>query len=179
MPHNLSVSNPLIKRFLGVCFGKEIKSSIGEIVRRFSGFSTPFGGVTWEPKESEREIIRKLFIALEDRRVLFNPYLLEFPPHVVASVIEIRKTLTDTLSQISESSKAAPSIRLMGAACRRFLDRTQIQAQGFGLDVMALGELRATFGIHLAILAGGYEVDVEGELVSILPETEAGGRSGS
>lgn len=159
---------------------KKSKVPFGEIVRRFSGFSTPFGGVTWEPKESEREIIRKLFIALEDRRVLFNPYLLEFPPHVAASVIEIRKILTDTLSQISENSEAAPSIRLMRAACRRFLDRTQIQAQEFGLEfVMALGELRATFGIHLAILAGGYEVDVEGKLVSILPETEAGGRSGS
>ena len=55
---------------------KSHKIRFKEIIRRLTGFSTPFFGISWQPPESERKTIRKLFNFLEDRRVLFNPYML-------------------------------------------------------------------------------------------------------
>jgi hypothetical protein len=37
--------------------------------------------------------------------------------------------------------------------------------------ITALGELRGSFGIHLATLATSYGLDMEDELASILPAT--------
>ena len=38
---------------------------------------------------------------------------------------------------------------------------------------VALGELRATFGIHIAALAYQFDIDVESDLASILPSEDA------
>ena len=38
--------------------------------------------------------------------------------------------------------------------------------------LIALGELRATFGTHLAFLAAQYGIDVEGDLASVLPAAD-------
>jgi len=47
------------------------------LAHRLTGFSLPFFGVQWTPPADEREIVRGLLTALEDRRVLFVPYHLE------------------------------------------------------------------------------------------------------
>jgi len=44
---------------------------------------------------------------------------------------------------------------------------------------VALGELRATFGAHIAALAYQYCLDIEPELASILPYEDASSWSGS
>ena len=71
----------------------------------------------------------------------------------------------------------------MRAACRKFLNT--VQADEHGREIIryghhhghwaswvfngALGEMRGVFGIHLALLATEYGLDVEDELASILP----------
>lgn len=157
------------------------------LVHRLSGFSLPFFGIQWTPPADEREIVRGLLTALEDRRVLFVPYHLEVVSQVTSSVLQMRESLTKTLQALPETSRAVGSIRAMRIACRRFLEgpkpdfrnlmrwhggRHADDGEGSPSFFVALGELRATFGTHIAALAYQYGLDVEPELASILPSSD-------
>lgn len=155
------------------------------LVHRLTGFSLPFFGVQWTPPTDEREIVRGLLTALEDRRVLFVPHHLEVVSQVNSSVLQVREILTKTLQALPETSGAAGSIRAMRAACRRFLEepmpdfrnvmrwRHRGDEEGAPSFFVAPGELRATLGAHIAALAYQYGLDIEPELASILPSEDA------
>jgi hypothetical protein len=158
------------------------------LVNRLTGFSLPFFGVQWTPPADEREIVRGLLTALEDRRVLFVPHHLEVVSQVTSSVLQIREVLTKTLQALPETSRAAGSVRAMRAGCRRFLEepapdfrnlmrwhggRHLGDEEGSPSFFVALGELRATFGTHIVALAYQYGLDVEADLASILPSSDA------
>lgn len=169
--------------------GRKKSISFMETARRLTGFSTPIFGVQWNPPESERETVRRLLHFLEDRRALYVPYCLEVTDQVERSLLQIREELTRTLQTLPEDSKAAGPIRAMRAACRKFLtgDHPEFPhmlearhrewgppprhhrheaSPGF---FVALGELRATFGTHIADLAVRYGLDLEEDLAPILP----------
>lgn len=173
---------------------RTLKVAFRDLASRVT-FSTPpiFGvSASWTPSEPERNHIRRLIHFLEDRRVLFVPYHLEEVQEVHHSVGDIRQQLTATLQALPEKSYAAASIKAMRAACRAFMtgprkefkyinaswdDRPWDRRRG-GREsgpgfFMALGELRATFGMHLHALAVAYGIDVEPELAAIMP-TDAG-----
>ena len=69
----------------------------------------------------------------------------------------------------------------MRAACRKFLERVGVDGREVALYAhhrgrwapwtfyAALGEMRGTFGVHLARIAGLFKLDVEDDLASILP----------
>lgn len=119
---------------------------------------------------------------LEDRRVLYNPSDAESPMHCVTSVVEIRRLLSASLARLGGDGVLAAHVRAMGAAARRFLGR-----MGRGDDPHydaagsrghwrswefqdALGHMRGIFGVHLALVAARYDLEVRGDLVNILPE---------
>src|SRR4051812_11580513 len=101
-----------------------------EILSRLTGISCPIFGVSWNPPALEVAAAKRLIRALEDRRVLYNPFELEDPQHCVHSVIEIRKLLTETLSADNVAGDFAANLRAIRAACRHFLDQTQPEAVG-------------------------------------------------
>ena len=156
------------------------------IIHRLTGISCPVFGVSWNPPETDISRAKRIITFLEDRRVLYNPASMELPDHCVRSVIEIRQHLTSELGQLDNDAELAKSLRAMRAACRKFLNLTQDNERG--RDIIryghhhghwanwefngALGEMRGVFGIHLALLATEYGLDVEDELASILPGTE-------
>lgn len=164
-----------------------------DVARRLRGLSILGLGASWDYPPSEREAIRKLVLALEDRRALFNPPPAEVEDHVIASVSSIREQCTETLRELGESAKAAACVRIIRAACRRFLDEPYPSfpdVEEFHPDrhfreegrdgrlrrgtrpasfYTALGELRAAIGQQIAILAASYGLDVEGDLASIIP----------
>lgn len=152
-----------------------------EIANRLTGISTPLGGASWQPAELEIGTARRLVAALEDRRVLYAPHELEVPSHCVHSVIEIRHLLSGELGKLDRSSELAESVRAMRAACRKFLDRVGTDGRNTILYAnhpghyeswtfySALGELRGTFGVHLAKIAAQFKLDMEDGLASILP----------
>jgi hypothetical protein len=125
---------------------------------------------------------RRLIAFLEDRRVLYAPDSWEVPAHCVQSVLEIRHFLTAELGKLDGKSELSASLRAMRAACRKFLDRVGSRD---GRDVVryanhhdswaswtfysALGEMRGTFGVHLARIAAQFRLDIEDQLASILP----------
>jgi len=152
-----------------------------EILSRFTGFSTPIFGVSWNPPEPEVQLARRILTLLEDRRVLYNPYEWEVRDHCIHSVIEIRHLLSTELARLDASNELGQSLRAMRAACRKFLDTVGSGDQGhsrvgfhpsghaaFQFDT-ALGALRGVFGIHLARIATAYGLDIEDQLASILP----------
>ena len=151
-----------------------------EIANRLTGISTPFGGASWQPAELEIAGARRVIAFLEDRRVLYDPCQMEVPDHCVSSVIEIRHCLSDELGKLEGGSELAAGLRAMRAACRKFLERVGSDgregiryASGGGVQSWtfgsALGELRGTFGVHVAKIAAAFKLDVEDKLASILP----------
>lgn len=150
-----------------------MKIKFKKIVHSLTGFSTPVFGASWNPPESDREIVRKLINFLEDRRALYNPYNIETPDWVAQSILEIRKELTDTLNKLDEKSDAVPHLKAMRADCRKYMNEVEHHRRGmyhFREYIFAsLGELRASLGIQIAQLCVKYGIDIEDELATILP----------
>ena len=149
-----------------------------EIASRITGLSCPIFGVSWTPPEPERTVARRVVTFLEDRRVLYAPSEVEVPAHCVESVLHIRHDLTHELQALDRDTSLAATLRALRAACRKFLDTVGPMGHRYGVIgngysdwvfIAALGELRGTFGIHLATLATNYGLDVEDDLASILP----------
>lgn len=141
-----------------------------EIASRITGISIPVFGVSWTPPESEREIVRETFIFLEDRRALYNDYAHELDHEVSASVLAIRSELTDALRRLPENSEAVPCFKAMRAACREYLDNARPRGFGGPFSFMReLGTFCAMIGVQVAYLAVKYGIDVDGELVRVIP----------
>ena len=85
----------------------ETKVKFKEIANRITGISLPFFGVSWNPAEAEREIVRETFIFLEDRRALYNDYAHELNQEVTDSIHAIRAELTSALKRLPEGSEVS------------------------------------------------------------------------
>ena len=155
--------------------------AVSDLRGRLSGLSIAgIGGASWQPRESDQAVARRILAYLEDRRVLYAPFECEIPAHCVDSVLEIRRFLTHELGSLGDRPELANNLRAMRAACRRFLDQT-------GPDVTAgnvrhhrggtpewifnqsLGELRGLVGAYVAVLADAYQLPVEDGLAQALP----------
>jgi hypothetical protein len=147
--------------------------SFKKIIKSINGISTPIFGISWKPPESDCEIVRKLFLYLEDRRVLYYPYNMEMPYYVTESILNIRKYLTEQILGFEKESELLPNLKALRAACRKYLDeQDKSKKKRYRMmesEMLALGELRAAFGIHVAQLAVKYGVDIEENLEIILP----------
>lgn len=161
-----------------------MKMKFEEIINRLTGISCPIFGVSWNPPKTERAIARRVLIFLEDRRVLYSPSEIEIPDHCVQSVLRIREFLTEELTGFHSKDGIAESLRAMRSACRKFLNTIQAEANDRIVHFahtpghyaswefnQALGELRGVFGVHIALLAAQYGLDVENDLAKILPES--------
>ena len=152
-----------------------------EITNHLTGFSTPVFGVSWQPSNLEVSAARRVIAYLEDRRVLYAPNELEMPEHCVRSVLEIRHFLTEEIGKLESQSEFAASLRAMRAACRKLLDQVGVDGRDTILYANhrghwaswtfygALGEMRGTFGVHVARIATEFKLDVEDKLATILP----------
>ena len=129
--------------------------------------------------ETEVVTARRVIAFLEDRRVFYNPYNMEMEYQCVNSILETRKFLTETIGVLSDKSELAAHLRAIRAACRQFVDtmgepghpRRGRKFHGpFEVEFFqALGQLRATAGIHIGAIAVMYGLSVEGSLAEILP----------
>lgn len=153
--------------------------------RRITGISTPLGGIQWgDPGPSDGETVRQFVLFLEDRRVLYNAMDLEEISQVERSIHEIREQCTKTLQALPSGAFATPPIRIIRAASRRFHNEQDEEFRFFDGDrhfrrgspgfFTALGAYRATVGQQVALLAAYYDLDIEGDLASVLPSLDDG-----
>ena len=158
-----------------------------DVRRRLNGFSLPVtgGGLQWETLDNTRVAARRVLSFLGDRRVLFMPYWQEEAGHCVASVLDSRRMLTEEIGGLTDDEYLVPHLQAMQAACRRFLDRIgsaskdgrhrELWVPYRPLDdeeiplVCGLGELRASMGIQIGLIAATFNLDVPETLVEILP----------
>jgi hypothetical protein len=157
-----------------------------EAARKITGISTPLGGVQWsDPGPSQRELVRRFIVTLEDRRVLYNPMWLEATSQVDSSIHQIRAACTETLQQLGERDFGVVPVRAIREAYRRFHDDANLHFRFFDHDdryhhdatpgfFMALGAFRATVGQHVAALAAHYDLTIDGDLASVIPHLDQG-----
>ncbi|MGD0064613.1 MAG: DUF6650 family protein [Streptosporangiaceae bacterium] len=124
---------------------------------RITGVSTPWLGVSWEYRESDADVVRRVFSFLEDRRVLYEPLNAQIFFYVGQSASEIRQMLTRELGAGSVGEQLSESA-----------DALQIHDQ----QVLALGEMRGRVNSILALLAEKYRIEVEEELAAALQSPE-------
>jgi len=143
-----------------------------KLLKKITGISCPFFGVSWNPSKTDREKIKKWLVYLEDRRLLFNPFHLEVPIWISESIIDIRAKITDLISEFDDNSEVIEILRTMRSACRRYLDQTyKLQSKGFmeRVIIQNLIELRSVFGVCIAKLSIMYGIDLEEEITEIIP----------
>lgn len=153
-----------------------------KFVRRLTGLSTPFGGVSWEVHEDDATVARRIIRFLEDRRVLYKAFDLEQRTHCIQSVLEIRRFLTTELGTLGNGDLAS-KLAAIRTACRKFLDTLESSSGQLApfhhgmfhrgspewVFATALGEFRGAVGVLVAELAAKYHLDIDGELATILP----------
>lgn len=152
------------------------KARLKELALRLTGISAPWIGAQWNAPEAQRAVAKRVIALLEDKRVLYANHAWEVPDHCVLSVLDIREALTQELGKLEPSTEIADTLRALRAACRKFLTamapHVGTSRRGHWSDrdfLTALGELRAVFGVHTAIIASKFDVPVEGELASTFP----------
>ncbi len=146
-----------------------LKIHFKDLASRLTGVSLPVFGVSWNPPEPERKVVRDMMVFLEDRRALYNDFAHEIEDQVAQSVLQIRSELTNALRRLPERAEAAPAFRAMRAACREYLTTVGHRSPRFFGAMAELGRLRGIFGVHIAYLAIKYGIDIEGELASTIP----------
>ena len=176
---NDSEGDKLMGRF------RRVGKVTAETARRVTGISTPFGGIQWaDSGPSDADTVRRFLLFLEDRRVLYNPFNLEVVSEVEHSIHQIREECTKTLQVLPPEVFAILPIRIIREAGRRFHDDQNEDFRFFDDRwnhrdgspgfFTALGAFRATVGQQVALLAAHYDIDIEGDLASVLPSLEDG-----
>jgi hypothetical protein len=134
--------------------------------------------LNWEKVPGDKEVARRVITFLEDRRLLFGDRHNEDEMECVYSAIEIRRFLTEELTKAKPGRSLDESLRAMRTAMRAFVEaagpdaiRFQYHPPGSSADLfsLALGDLRSLVGLHLAVIARQYGIEVEPDLARILP----------
>lgn len=158
---------------------KKLKERASQV----TGFQIPIigAGVSWQPKEADVTKAHKLFVFLEDKRVLFYEEEWEFMPHAIQSVMHIREYLVERiLMETDQDSPLYKSSKELRDACIEFLDLTQKlertangmldwKQSNYRLMRIVLGQLRRRFGKELLNLSVLFEINVEDNLATIIP----------
>lgn len=143
---------------------------------RLSGISPT--SLQWERKDDDREIVRRLFNHLDDRRVLWKDFSLEIEEHCYRSADIARRQIGELLDNPEVSDGLAARLKAIQAAFREFMDdagddrHLGRRFSGMGTDRLsvALGFLRGVVGVQLGDLAALYDVEVSGDLATIVPD---------
>ena len=129
------------------------------------------------PPATERDHVGNFLDFLEGRRVLYTPYFLEYPAHVVDSVLQIEAAAGSALSVLPQASPAFAPIERVRVACRAFLGRAEIThartaRAGIPGDILffAVVALRKTLATEAAALADDFALDLPHELTLISSE---------
>ena len=133
--------------------------------------------LNWEKVPGDKEVALRVVTFLEDRRLLFGERHSEDELDCVHSAVDIRRFLTEELTKAKPGRSLAESLRAMRAAMRAFVEAAGPNARNFRYHhghmtdpfSLALGELRGLIGLHLAVIAHQYGIEVEPDLARILP----------
>lgn len=139
------------------------------------------GGVPGPLTECDR--VREFLAFLDDRRVLYTPYFVEYPAHVVESVRQIEAEARAALAGATFGPAASQRIARVRAACGHFLRNPGIAPAGAAAPVrgdalfFAVLDFRASLAAEAAALAHDFALDLPADLALISPPAERSGRT--
>lgn len=139
---------------------------------RLTGVS--LDGVSWDYTDGDKEAIRRLFLYLEDRRILTqNPSrILHSPNHMLQSVNDIRRYLTTQLEVSTLSEEVVYALRSMRAAARDFMEKAgpdgHLAVEPIDQSRL-IGILQARFGEQLSPFLEKVDIEVDEDLLAIMP----------
>lgn len=87
-----------------------------------TGVSVPFGGISWNKKETGKEMFMRLFLYLESKRILVNPIEMENKDWCIESVLEIKSTLGSIANGVSLSAFDLQTLRNLIEICNCYLN---------------------------------------------------------
>ena len=87
-----------------------------------NGFSTSFGGVSWNKTTSSKEMFSHLLFFLESKRILVNPIEFEIKDWCIESVLEIKQQFVNITQEIKLKDFDGNRIRNLIDACNYYLD---------------------------------------------------------
>lgn len=87
-----------------------------------NGFSTPFGGLSWNKSITGKDLFAHLFLYLESKRILTNPIEMENKEWCITSVLEIKNNLVAFMNGVSLNQFDLTTIRNLIDSCNRYLD---------------------------------------------------------
>lgn len=124
-----------------------------------------------ERPTTERDHVRNFLEFIDDRRVLFTPYFLEYPAHVIVSVHQIEERAGVALTILPRRSPASPPIARILSACSAFLGLAAIRnarsaAAPIPSDTLfyAVVALRKSLTKQAGVLADAFALDLPREL---------------
>jgi len=111
-------------------------------------------------RQSERQLVFALLTWLDGRRVLFDPWTLEDPERVAASVLEVRARIDDDLTSLEPDAEAVASLRAIRVACLRYLTRVPHSEDAAQHWPGAINDLRAGVGKGIQSLERDYKIAI-------------------
>lgn len=113
-------------------------------------------------RQSERRLVFALLTWLDGRRVLFDPWTLEDPERVAASVLEVRVRIDDDLASLEPGAEAVASLRAIRAACLQYLTRVPHPEDAAEHWPGAINDLRVGVGKGIESLERDYKIAIPG-----------------
>lgn len=140
----------------------------GQTVININTMNGDIFGISRGDKPSAKDFYRVLLVYLESKRVLFNPGSVEQREHCIASVLEMKQTLSSSIMDKHFTDNELQPIRDMIAACNNYLNkvgssddrRFLINQHGWEWFDMspngALGSLRTGFRVAIQNVENDY-----------------------
>jgi hypothetical protein len=113
-------------------------------------------------QQRERQIVFALLTFLDGRRVLFDPWTIEEPHYVAASVLEVRARVEDDLANLKPDAKAIASLRAIRTGCLQYLTRVPRPEDAEKHWPHAINDLRAAVGSGIEDLERDYQMAMPG-----------------
>jgi hypothetical protein len=155
------------------------------IASRITGFSTPVGGVDWDPPVPQITAAERAITYLESKGLLYTEFQWENPNQCYADASALRDELTRQMLELPKESFVYRQLDAMRDACRVFRERLmkwKLYTVPYYADLndkqradflQALGGLRDACGKQIMILQVEYNIDVADHLKACLPSSEA------
>jgi hypothetical protein len=131
-------------------------------------------GLDWQYVASNKDLARRIFVFLEDRRVLTRQHHMEDYDHTRESANQIRKFLVLETMNVKAGGELERSLKAICSASRAFITAAGPSSKSFHEDhkyyVMSLNAYRAAVASQLAAISINFELPIPGDLYPLLAE---------
>ncbi len=158
---------------LALCEEVAMARRAKEFLKKLTGLSTPFGGVSWKPLADERDVIYRLLQQLGNRRLMDRTHGAFGFPRVIRSLEQMRNDLTAALTELPSDSPLRGILEDARADLQHFQTFVEDEFSDNGhIDrgpsealLEALWAIRKGIGAKVAFLSNACDVPLSKDLL--------------